>query len=126
MTRVGDTSALYALFDEDDDFHPPAKAALEDPEPIAVPTEILVETVDLVAYRSTERLARRGLGWLLDRPNVRIADPVHMPAVREVHRDADGELSLADAFVIQTCRALGADPLAFDEAIRQRVSVDTG
>lgn len=122
MTRVGDASALYALFDEDDAHHHEAKRALEDPEPIAVPTGILVETVDLVEYRSTAATARAALTWMLDRPNVRIADPVHVPAVREIHADADGALSLADAFVVQTCRALGADPLAFDERIRSRVS----
>lgn len=121
MTRVADTSALYALFDEDDAHHDRAKAALEDPEPVAVPTEVLVETVDLVEYRSTPETARAALAWLLERPNVRIADPVHVPAVREVHEDGAGELSLADAFVVQTCRALGADPLAFDEGIGSRV-----
>lgn len=119
--RVGDTSALYALFDEDDAHHDRAKAALEDPEPIAVPTEILVETVDLVEYRSTPGTARAALAWLLDRPNVRVADPVHVPAVREIHADGEGALSLADAFVVQTCRALAADPLAFDEGIHSRV-----
>lgn len=122
MTRVGDTSALYALFDADDAHHEDAKAALEDPEPIDVPTEVLVETIDLVEYRSTSETARAALAWLLDRPNVRIADPVHVPAVRDLHAEAGGALSLADAFVVQTCRALGADALAFDEGIEARIS----
>jgi predicted nucleic acid-binding protein len=119
---VGDTSALYAVFDADDEHHEEAKRALEEPEPVVAPTEILTETVDLIGYHASHDLARQALDWLLERPNVRVADPVHVPAVRDIHSTAEGKLSLADALVVQTCRALGADLLAFDAAIEKRVT----
>lgn len=91
-----------------------------DPEPIRIPRPVLAETIDLVADRADEGTASRALDWLLDRPNVTIADTVHVPAVRDIYHEAEGTLSLTDAFVVQTCRALGADPLANDERIVSR------
>lgn len=117
MTRVADTSVLYALVDGDDDHHGAAREALADPDPVLVPTEILVETHWTVGRRLGSDAARAALEDLLATPHVAVADPVHFEAVWRVFDEADGALSLADAFVVQTCRALGAEPLAFDADI---------
>ncbi|MFQ5909724.1 MAG: PIN domain-containing protein [Thermoplasmata archaeon] len=114
--RVADTSALYALFSEEDRFH---KRALEDmsaPDPVAIPSEILVETIGLLAYRFGPSAGRKALDSLLQLPHVSIAEKVELSAVKEVHDRAKG-MSLADAFVVQTCVALGADVLAYDKRI---------
>lgn len=118
MVRVADTSVLYAVLDEDDDHHDQAVGDLEDPEPILVPREILVETVDLVRHRADAGAASAALDDLLALPHVSVAEPVHVEAVQAVFDEAAGDLSLADAVVVQTCLARGADPLAYDEDVR--------
>lgn len=121
MARIADSSVLYALYDEEDEHHERARRALGHPEPVMVPSEILVETVDLLAYRWGWDRGLAALDALMETPHVSRADPVHLEAVHRLHRAADGALSLADAFVVQTCRALGAEPLAFDDAIHRAV-----
>lgn len=117
MVRVADTSVLYALFDEDDDHHEEAAADLGDPEPVEVPSPILAETIDLLRYRAGPTTASAALEDLLALPHVSTAGPVHVEAVQAVFDEAPGGLTLADAFVVQTCRARAADPLAYDDAI---------
>jgi len=121
LTHVGDTSVLYALFSEDDAFHERAKNDVGESEPIVVPSEVLVETVDLIAYRSTHDAARQALAYLLQLPHVSLSERVEVGAVRAIFDDAKGSLSLADAFVVQTCLALGADALAYDQKILTEV-----
>lgn len=114
--RVADTSALYALFSEDDRFHERALKDASAPEPIVVPSEILVETIDLLAYRFGRSAGRKALDSLLQLPHMRVAEKVELSAVREIYGKAR-EMSLADAFVVQTCVALGAEVLAYDRRI---------
>lgn len=120
MTRVADTSALYALFDGDDKHHDQARTALADPTPIWIPSEILVETVNLVEYRFGWAPAHRALGALLEKPHVSIAEQVPMDGIWRTFQQAEGELSLADAVVVQTCRVHGSEPIAYDDAILGR------
>lgn len=120
MTRVADTSALYALFDEDDAHHARARDRLAEPEPVLVPREILVETTNLLQYRFGWSATREAVGSLLDEPHVAVAGPVPVEGVWGAYERAEGVLSLADAVVVQTCRAQDAHPLAFDEAIEGR------
>jgi predicted nucleic acid-binding protein len=94
LTRVVDTSTLYTLFDEDDAHHEKAREHLADPEPIQVPRAVLAETIDLVEYQTDHRQASRVLDWLLGRPNVTVAEPVHVPAVRDVYDEAEGSPEL--------------------------------
>jgi len=90
---------------------------MADPEPVVVPTEVLVETIDLLAYRFGFPAGRKALDFLVGLPHIGIADKVDVAAVRAVHRGARGRLSLADSFVVQTCLALGAEALAYDQGI---------
>ncbi len=113
--RVADTSALYALFSEDDRFHKRALKDVSAPEPIVVPSEILVETIDLLAYRFGRSAGRKALDSLFQLPHVSVAEKVELSAVGEIY--SRGKLSLADAFVVQTCVALGAEVLAYDRRI---------
>ena len=117
MTRVADTSALYALFSEADRFHERARRDVGDPDPIVVPTEVLVETVDLLAYRFGFPAGRRALEFLVGLPHLTVAEKVEVAAVTAIYDRAAGNLSLADSFVVQTCLALGADAMAYDRRI---------
>ena len=117
MTRVADTSALYALFSEADRFHGKAVEDVGDPDPIMVPMEVLVETIDLLTYRFGFGAGRSAFDFLVGLPHVGIAEKVEVAAVQAIHRAARGRLSLADSFVVQTCLALGADALAYDQRI---------
>jgi len=117
VTRVADTSVLYALFSEADRFHRAAVEDVGDPDPIVMPTEVLVETIDLLTYRFGFDAGRSAFDFLVDLPHVGIAEKVEVEAVRAIHRAARGQLSLADSFVVQTCLALGVDALAYDQRI---------
>lgn len=115
--RVADTSALYAFFDESDAHHDAAWDAVSEPIPVLVPSEILVETIGLVTLRAGHSAGQEALATLLRLPHVRIDNVVRIEAVRPVYDAARGKLSLADAYVVQACRALGAKPLTFDREI---------
>ncbi len=122
MPRVADTSALYAVFDSDDKHHDEARETLGDPTPVEIPSEILVETVNLLEYRFTWENACRALESLLSKPHVSVAAGVPFAGVREVFQAAQGTLSLADAVVVQTARALGAEAWTYDGEIQARVA----
>ncbi len=115
--RVADTSVLYALFSEEDRFHDRAVNDVSSSDPITVPSEILVETIDLLAYRFGAGAGKKALDFLLKLPHVSIAEKVEFGAVKGIYDGAKGKLSLADAFVVQTCVALGAGVLAYDSRI---------
>jgi predicted nucleic acid-binding protein len=115
--RVADTSVLYALFSEEDKFHERAVDDVSSSDPIAVPSEILVETIDLLAYRFGVSAGKKALDFLLNLPHVSIAEKVEFGAVKGIYDGAKGRLSLADAFVIQTSVTLGTEVLAYDRRI---------
>ena len=115
--RVADTSVLYALFSEEDRFHNRAVNDVSSSDPITVPSEVLVETIDLLAYRFGVGAGKKALDFLLKLPHVSIAEKVEFGAVKGIYDGAKGKLSLADAFVVQTCAALGAGVLAYDRRI---------
>lgn len=110
---------LYAFALADDAHHARAVKDVSAPEPIVVPVPILVETGDLLAYRHGWGVAVRTLAALLDLPHVAAAESVPFAAVQRIHAFSKGKLSLADAFVVQTCLALGADPLSYDTNIQR-------
>lgn len=116
MVRVADSSALYAALVREDAHHADAREALAEPEPIVVPTEILVETINLLDLRVGRRAGREALASLMSLPHLSLADKVQFEAVRRIY-DGNPGLSLADAFVVQTCRAMGAPPLSYDDDI---------
>lgn len=115
--RIADTSALYAFFHEADPHHAEAVERVASDEPILVPTEILVETIDLIAYRFGHAAGRKALGDLMRLPHVALAERVHLEPVRALHEASKGKLSLADAFVVQTCRVTGASAFSFDREV---------
>ncbi len=120
--RIADTSALYPLFDDDDQHHEAARGAFEMNAPLRIPREILVETINLIEYRFGTDPAHTALDHLLSPPHISIADAVPLDGIQEAYQEAHGELSLADAVVVQTCRVHGAKPLSYDDAINRRIS----
>ena len=118
MTRVVDTSVLFAALNADDAHHRAARETLADPEPVHVPTEVLVETVDLVHHRFGKEAAKQAAVRIRALPHVRIADKVDVDGVIAVHA-AHRSLSLADAVVVQTGRHLAATVLTFDKKLQR-------
>lgn len=121
MPRVADTSVLYAFAVADDAHHARAVKDVAMSEPIVVPAPILVETGDLLTFRHGWKVATGTLAALLDLPHLSPAEGVPFAAVQRVHAAAKGKLSLADAFVVQTCLALGSDPLSYDRNIQRAI-----
>lgn len=117
---------LYALFDRDDEHHERARQDVARLEPIVVPREILVETINLIEYRVDRSVARDALQDLLQTPNLSMAEPVHVEAAQGIFAESAGVLSLADAFVVQTCLSLGATPLSYDDEINRLAARRTG
>jgi predicted nucleic acid-binding protein len=123
ISQIADTSALYALFDEDDTHHEQARQDLSTPTPVTIPSKILVETVNLLEYRSTWETAQRALDHLLDQPHISVANTVPTDGVLQVFANAEGQLSLADATVVQTPPTHARKPLAYAND-RRRVAYD--
>lgn len=69
-----DTSVLYALFNEADDWHDKAKRTLRERRPILVPPGVLQETLELLHLRHGAAHARSALQWLAQQPMV-LLDP---------------------------------------------------
>lgn len=120
--RVGDTSALYALFSELDVHHAAAKREFENAEPILIPSEIFAETLSLIQLRRGFREAVAAGEFLRQLPQVEIR-----PSTRQLLEDAwdryrtgGGKLSFHDSVVVARCQAEGSTPLAFDRAILDR------
>lgn len=120
MTFVLDTSFVYALFVAADAHHEKARAMLAEPVPMYLPTEIALETAELFEHRDSRARAVECIESLLALPHVRIAPPVEIAGVVAEWKRSP-RLSLADAFVVQTCRAIGATPLTFDKAIAKAI-----
>lgn len=117
MPRVVDTSVLYASFDRSDARHARAIRDLAAPDALILPREILTETIALIQRRAGFPAASAALDRLLSLDQVRVADPVPLEGAAAVFREGEGRLSLPDAVVVQTCRLLGATPLAYDRNI---------
>ena len=120
--RIADTSALYALFSATDAHHAAARAAMEDPEPVVVPHEILAETLSLIQHRHGFDAALAAGRFLraLRHVKVRATPPRTTEDAWSAYADAKGALSLPDATVVAWCRREGATPLAFDRRLVRR------
>lgn len=119
--RIADSSALYAVIVERDTHHEQARAALEDPEPIVIPSEIMAETVALLQMRLGFEKARAAGAGLRATPQVRVegSSAAIVNGAWEIFEGARGKLSLPDSFVVAWCRSEGASPLTFDREIEQ-------
>lgn len=126
--RIADTSALYAAFAQLDVHHDEAREALSDPDLIIVPSEIFVETVDLVQYRIGHVEAHTTGEYLRGLPHIQIrAAPARVLQVSwQIYLEAHGKLSVADAIVVAWCRDAGALPVTFDKEIVRRAGVLRG
>lgn len=122
--RIGDTSALYAAFVKEDAHHAAARSALEDPDPIPIPSEILAETIALLQLRlGFERARSAGIG-LRATPHVRMEGPSKavVTAAWAIFEAAGGKLSLPDAFVVAWCRNKDAPAITFDREIKRALT----
>jgi predicted nucleic acid-binding protein len=121
--HIADTSFLYALLSESDAFHRRALESVKSADAIIVPSEIFAETVSLIQSRVGFPLARAAGDWIRtqERMAVRPASPPLIDQAWSAFRRAKGQLSYPDALVLAWCGQRGANPLAFDRAILQRL-----
>ncbi|MFQ5838606.1 MAG: type II toxin-antitoxin system VapC family toxin [Thermoplasmata archaeon] len=121
--RVADTSFLYALFSETDEFHHRAVEAVKQPRTILIPPEIFSETMALIQYRQGFRAAVRAGNWLRGESIFEVRPGGESPSEESwrIFRSSKGRLSYPDSVVLAWCKALKADPLAFDEAVAEGV-----
>ncbi len=117
--RVADTSFLYALFSESDQFHARALSEAGRAEAILVPGEILSETVSLIQYRQGHAAARAAGEWIRGQAGLEIGvtSRRRLEKVWAAFVSGRGRLSYADAVVLAWCEGRGVEPLAFDEAL---------
>lgn len=120
--RIGDTSALYAAFVAEDTLHEEGRTAVEDSDPILIPSEIFSETMALLQLRFDFDQAQKVGKFIRELPHVRVEGSPNalVRAAWEEYQDAEGDLSLPDAFVVAWCRAESARPLSFDRKLLRR------
>ncbi len=122
MTRIADTSVLYALFDASDKWHKQARQDVARPEPMVVPREILAETMDLILRKGGHDAALRAFASLVALPVTRIPEETaRLEAVRNHFAEANGKLSWADSVVVEFARARAAGLLSYDKEIHRRL-----
>jgi predicted nucleic acid-binding protein len=115
VTRVADTSFLLMLFDHSDPRQGKAATWASDPEPIAVPAEVLGETLGVLHRRLGFAKADGVWRQLTTLPHVEFQETGDVEATAEVFARHKGKLSWVDAAVVAACTRLGAKPLAFDD-----------
>lgn len=119
--RIGDTSALYALFSRNDIHHEEAVIEVKNPETILIPSEIWSETISLIHYRQGFDIAVEAGKALLNLPHVELLGS-RMDIVRsswDMYRRTRGNLSFPDCIVLGWCNDKDAAPLTFDENMRE-------
>jgi predicted nucleic acid-binding protein len=121
--KVADTSALYALFLENDAHHAQATAQLVTGEPIVVPSEILTETIGLIQLRLGPAPAVAASRFLTVTPCLEIQPTPDDPwdnlqrEARDCFEQGRGQLSQADAIVIAWCRKRNLEPWSYDREL---------
>jgi len=117
--RIADTSALYALFNENDKHHEEAKKCFEKTDPIVIPSEIWSETISLIQYRQGKEDAVKAGKALLDLPHVdlRTGNIDLLRSSWEKFTESNKDLSFPDSVVVIWCDDKNATPLSFDEGL---------
>ena len=119
MSRVADTSFLYALFDRGDERHEQAKKEFAKPQALHVPLPILAEFLALLTLRHDRETALDAHDDLFRLPTVGILPVREEEEVVRLWRN-EGGLSVADAAAIRATMETGSRLLTFD---RQQAKV---
>lgn len=124
MSRIADTSALYAAFVAEDQHHAEARAAFSHDEPTIVPSEIFAETLALLQYRIGFDAATHAGEALRATPHIRIlpATAALVESAWQIFTGAKGRLSPPGAFVVAWARAESAKALSYDKEIQRALA----
>ena len=114
MSRVVDTSVLYAAFDQADPRQKEAEGQLARAEPILIPTPVLSEFVGLLQYRHGHHTATQVLEDLMRLGNVQFIACRHPDQAIAIWKDAP-DISLTDAVGIHMARETSSHLLTFDQ-----------
>ena len=117
--QIADTSFLYALFSETDEFHARALREAGRASHVSIPAEILSETLALIHYRQGFQQARAAGEWIRAQASMEICSASRdvMERTWRLFGSSEGRLSYPDSIVIAWCQVQRANPLAFDESI---------
>jgi predicted nucleic acid-binding protein len=118
MSRVADTSFLFAAFDRSDSRQAAAFEELREPSPIHVPPEVVGEMLGVLQKRKGADAAREFWTQIQAIPHLRMLDTTDTVGVSNVYRDSK-RLTWVDASVVHWCRHLGARPLCYDQDIQR-------
>lgn len=121
MARIADTSFLLTLFDAQDPRRKAAKEWAAEADAIAIPPEVLGETLGVSHSRQGYAKAEEIFLWLAKMPHIELLDTTDVSRIAEIFRHAAGKLSWVDAAVVAWCRQLGGKPLCFDPDIEKAV-----
>lgn len=114
MSRVVDTSVLYALFDEADAHHERARRDLAAQPRWAVPLAVLVEFLLVVRRRHGKPVAQRAMQDLQGMGRLDIVQPQDAAKVLALWRDHP-TLSAPDAVGLQEALHTGVPLLTYDQ-----------
>lgn len=113
LTRVADTSFLYAAFDAADARHKEARDEIAKAQALNIPLCVMAEFLDLVTYRHDHRTARQvqlDLMKLATVALVPLRDERGVLSIWAAHPD----LSMVDAVGIKACIEAQATLLSYD------------
>lgn len=113
MSRVADTSFLYAAFDSGDSRHRDALREIAEPQRLEVPFATLVEFLDLVSYRRGHEAALKVQKTLAGLATLDVANQQDEGPILDLWSE-DGKLSMADAVGIQAALRGAKTLLTYD------------
>lgn len=122
MSRLADSSFLFALFDHADDRRPLALRWAEDPAAIEIVPEVLGETLGVTQRRPGFSAAREIYFALRSKPHIRFVESPGASKIEEEFEAAKGSLTWTDAAVVAAARTMGREVLCFDPRLRRRAA----
>lgn len=126
--RLADSSFLYALFLTGDPNSQRAEREAAVNEPILVPSEVLAETLGVLARRKGIDFARMAKHWLESKPHFQMAftQRQHYDIATRFFARPPERLNYVDALLVAWARVSGARLVTYDEGLARAVKREIG
>lgn len=115
--RIADTSFLIALFNSGDRYHAQARKEAAEPDPIAIPTEVMAETLGVLQRRKGIDFARLAKDAIDQKSHFRVTftQEAHYAEASRLFSDADERINFVDSIVVAWSLLERSPILSFDE-----------